>query len=149
AKSKRGEPMKVMPHTFQRRCVVLLVLLSLHTSQTATQSSLAPDKRTRIEDAVSKFMATSSAPGISVAVVLEGRRVWSAGFGMADLENNVPVTSQALFRLASVSKSITATAAMHLWEQGKLDLDAPIQKYCPAFPQKEWPISTRQLLAHL
>jgi CubicO group peptidase (beta-lactamase class C family) len=38
---------------------------------------------------------------------------------------------------------------MHLWEQGKLDLDAPIQKYCPAFPQKEWAISTRQLLAHL
>jgi len=133
----------------QQVSVFLVILLSLSASHTAAQNSLAPDKRTPIEDAVSKFMATSGAPGVSLAVVLEGKRVWSAGFGMADLENNVPVTSQTLFRLASVSKPITATAAMHLWEQGKLDLDAPIQKYCPVFPLKEWPISTRQLLAHL
>jgi CubicO group peptidase (beta-lactamase class C family) len=84
-----------------------------------------------------------------VAVVVNGQEAWSEGFGMADLENNVPVTPQTLFRLASISKSITATAAMQLWEQGRLDLEAPIQKYCPAFPEKEWPISTRQLLSHL
>jgi CubicO group peptidase (beta-lactamase class C family) len=68
---------------------------------------------------------------------------------MADLENSVPVTPQTLFRLASISKPITATAAMQLWEQGKLEIEAPIQKYCPAFPQKEFPISTRQLMSHL
>ena len=68
---------------------------------------------------------------------------------MADLENTVPATSKTLYRLASISKSITATAAMKLWEEGKLDLDSPVQKYCPAFPQKPWPITTRQLLGHL
>jgi CubicO group peptidase (beta-lactamase class C family) len=68
---------------------------------------------------------------------------------MADLENFVPATPSTLFRLASVSKPITATAILQLWERGKLDLDAPIQKYCPAFPQKEWPITTRELLNHL
>jgi serine beta-lactamase-like protein LACTB, mitochondrial len=115
----------------------------------AQEAKLASGTRSQIEDQVSKFMATSGAPGVSVAVVLNSEQVWSAGFGMADLENNVPVTPQTLFRLASVSKPITATAAMQLWEQGKLDLDAPVQKYCPAFPQKEFPISTRQLLAHL
>ncbi len=115
----------------------------------AQEGKLAPERRSQIENAVTKFMATSGAPGVSVAVVVNGERAWSAGFGMADLENNVPVTAQTLFRLASVSKPITATAAMHLWEQGKLDLDAPIQKYCPAFPQKEWPITTRQLMGHL
>ena len=68
---------------------------------------------------------------------------------MADLENSVPASPSTLFRLASVSKPITATAILQLWERGKLDLDAPIQKYCPAFPKKEAPITTRQLLGHL
>jgi CubicO group peptidase (beta-lactamase class C family) len=68
---------------------------------------------------------------------------------MADLENLVPATSQTLYRLASISKPITAAAAMLLYEHGKLDLDAPVQKYCPAFPGKEAPITTRQLLGHL
>ena len=68
---------------------------------------------------------------------------------MADLENNVPVTPQTLFRLASVSKPITAVATMELWERHQVDLDAPVQKYCPAFPQKEFSISTRQVLGHL
>jgi serine beta-lactamase-like protein LACTB, mitochondrial len=68
---------------------------------------------------------------------------------MADLENSVPATSRTLYRLGSVSKPLTATAAMHLWERGKIDLDAPVQKYCPAFPRKEWPITTRELLGHL
>jgi len=51
--------------------------------------------------------------------------------------------------LASISKPITATAAMLLSQRGKLDLDAPVQKYCPAFPLKGSPITTRQSLAHL
>lgn len=68
------------------------------------------------------------------------------GFGMADLGNFVPATPQTLYRLASTSKSLTPTTAMQLWERGKLDLDAPVQKYCPAIPQKPWPITSRQLL---
>src|SRR5436190_2138287 len=68
---------------------------------------------------------------------------------MADLEDFAPVTSSTLFRLGSISKPITATAILQLWERGKLDLDAPVQKYCPAFPQREWPITARELLAHL
>jgi serine beta-lactamase-like protein LACTB len=58
-------------------------------------------------------------------------------------------TSQTLYRLGSISKPLTAVAALELWERGQLDLDAPIQKYCPTFPQKEAPISTRELLGHL
>src|SRR5215469_5257822 len=57
---------------------------------------------------------------------------------MADLENNVAVTPQPLFRLVSVSKPITAVAARQLWERHQFDLDAPAQKYCPSFPQKEF-----------
>src|SRR6185437_7222259 len=78
----------------------------------------------------------------------KGESFWSAGFGKADLEQDVPVTAQSRFRIASIGKWMTATAALRLVEQGKLDLDAPIQTYCPQFPAKPWPISSRELLAH-
>lgn len=60
----------------------------------------------------------------------------------------VPATADTVYRIASISKSITATAAMKLVEGGKLDLDAPIQTYCPDFPKKPWPITARELLSH-
>jgi serine beta-lactamase-like protein LACTB len=114
-----------------------------------TADHLATSKRKRIESAVSNFMVRNNSPGVAVAVVENGKYEWAEGFGTADLENSIPVTPHTLFRLASISKPITATAAMLLHERGKLDLDAPVQKYCPAFPVKESPITTRELLAHL
>jgi CubicO group peptidase (beta-lactamase class C family) len=115
----------------------------------AQSKSLPSEKRSQIEKAASSFMAANSVPGISAAVVLDGELIWSEGFGMADLENFVPATPFTLFRLGSISKPITATAILQLSERGKLDLDAEVQKYCPAFPKKEWPITTRELLGHL
>jgi serine beta-lactamase-like protein LACTB, mitochondrial len=128
------------------RLLAYLLAASCAVAQTGT---LSAGKQAKIEGAISKFMANSKAPGISAAVVQDGEFVWAAGFGMADLENSVPSTSQTLYRLGSISKPLTATAAMALWEHGKLDLDSPVQKYCPAFPQKPWPITTRELLGHL
>ena len=113
------------------------------------ESAVSKEKRNQIETAVSNFLSSTHVPGVSVAVVENGQYEWGSGFGLADLENNVPASEHTLFRLASISKSLTATAAMQLWERGQLDLDAPIQKYCPAFPQKPWPITTREVLGHL
>ena len=129
--------------------VRLLAYLLVASCAVAQTGKLSADKQTKIESTISNFMVVSKAPGISAAVVQDGEFVWSAGFGMSDLANTVPATSQTLYRLGSISKSITATAAMELWENGKLDLDSPVQKYCPAFPQKPWPITTRELLGHL
>ncbi len=127
----------------------LILFLAAAAGLSAQQQGLTPEKRAAIEKAASHFMSESGVPGIGVAVVLEGEPAWSAGFGMADLENSSPATSSTLFRLGSISKPLTATAILQLWERGKLDLDAPVQKYCPAFPQKEWPITSRELLGHL
>jgi serine beta-lactamase-like protein LACTB, mitochondrial len=115
----------------------------------AQSGQIAPEKRAQLETAIARFMVANSTPGVSVAVVENGAVEWAAGFGSADLENFVPATSHTLYRLASISKSITATAALLLWQQGKLDLDAPVQKYCSSFPQKDAPISTRELLGQL
>jgi serine beta-lactamase-like protein LACTB, mitochondrial len=127
----------------------LLVFLAAASGVSAQQKSLALEKRAAIEKAVSSFMSANSVPGIGAAVVLDGEPVWSSGFGMADLENSSPATSSTLFRLGSISKPITAVAILQLNERGKLDLDAPVQKYCPAFPKKDSPITTRELLGHL
>ena len=123
------------------------VILCLPSS--AQNKSLPPEKRAQIEKAVSAFMTANSVPGVSVAIVQDGQPRWSAGFGMSDLEDFTPATSSTLYRLGSISKPITAVAILQLHERGNLDLDAPVQKYCPAFPRKDSPITSRQLLAHL
>src|SRR5437867_2889031 len=87
-------------------------------------------------------------PGGQVAVAVNGKLVWSEGFGYADAERKKPVTRETQFRIASVSKPLTATAVALLYEQGKLDLDAPVQRYVPSFPDKGYPITTRQLAGH-
>ena len=132
-----------------RHSRLALLLLLLFAPARLYPQDLSKEKQSQISQAVSTFMAATGTPGLSVAVVLNGHPTWSSGFGLADLENLVPATSVTLFRLASISKPITATAALQLWERGKLDLDAPVQKYCPAFPRKESPITTRELLNHL
>jgi serine beta-lactamase-like protein LACTB, mitochondrial len=133
----------------QRLTIFILLLLFLAVSGSAQSAQIAPGKRAKLETAISHFMAANGSPGVSVAIVENGVAEWSAGFGSADLENFVPASSRTLYRLASISKPITATAALLLWQKGKLDLDAPIQQYCPAFPKKDNPITTRELLGHL
>lgn len=93
-------------------------------------------------------MQEQHAPGATFSIGFNGRIVWSEGFGYADIENQVKAQPETRYRTASIGKPMTATAAMQLWEQGKLDLDAPIQKYCPRFPEKPWPITARDLLSH-
>src|SRR5579864_2091782 len=115
----------------------------------AQDHQLSPEKRTQIESAVAKFMSTTHVPGLSIAVVENADLEWATGFGFADLENNVPASEHTLFRLGSISKTLTAVGALKLWELGRLDLDAPVQKYCPAFPQKSGPITTREVMGHL
>ncbi len=87
-------------------------------------------------------------PGISVCVGTRQEILWAAGFGYADLENGVPVTPVSRFRIGSVSKSVTSLALGKLREEGKLDRDAPLAAYVPAFPEKKYPVTTRQLAGH-
>ena len=88
-------------------------------------------------------------PGLCVAVAVDGALVWSQAFGCADLEKQVAATPATRFRIGSVSKPLTAAGLALLVEQGKLDLDAPVQKYIPDFPQKDGQITTRLLAGHL
>lgn len=92
-------------------------------------------------------------PGLSIALVDDQRVVWAQGFGFADAEGKKPATADTLYRVASISKLFTDVAALQLAEQGRLDIDKPVQTYLPSFaPQSRFtpasPITPRQLMTH-
>lgn len=95
------------------------------------------------------FMNETNAPGIQVVVAKADKVLWKKNMGYADLEAQSPVTDTTLFRLNSVSKTMTGVVLAKMASAGILDLDAPIQLYLPEFPEKKWPITTRQLAGHL
>jgi serine beta-lactamase-like protein LACTB, mitochondrial len=95
------------------------------------------------------LISRQNIPGFSIAVAIGGRIIWSEGFGFADLENRVEVRPSTRFRIGSLSKLLTVSAVAQLYEQGRLDLDAPVQRYVPTFPKKDQDITARQLAGHL
>jgi len=99
--------------------------------------------------AIEAAMREMQIPGLSCTVGIEERLVFQRGFGFADLENEVPATAATVYRLASISKPITAVLAMQLAERQQLDLDRDVHDIVAEWPTKEWPVTTRQLLAHL
>jgi serine beta-lactamase-like protein LACTB, mitochondrial len=129
-----------------RKLPISIVAYLLTVAHSAAQ--LSKEKAHALEKLITPYLSDRSVPGLSVAVVNQGTVIYIQGFGLADLENGVPASPDTVYRIASVSKSITAAGAMQLVEAGKLDLDAPIQNYCSSFPRKNWPITTRELLTH-
>ena len=87
-------------------------------------------------------------PGMSVAVIDNGKLTFSRGYGSAQLEYNAPITTQTKFHVASVSKQFTAMAIMLLEADGKLSLDEEVQKYLPWVPHFDQPVTVRQLVNH-
>lgn len=98
---------------------------------------------------VRTLMVEDNLPGLSVAVGIAGDIVWAEGFGWADLHARRPVTPSTLFRVGSVAQPMTAAAVGLLHERDLLDLDAPVQTYVPTFPEKQWTVTTRQLMGHV
>ena len=84
-----------------------------------------------------------------MAVGVGGEIVWAEGFGWADLENQVRVTPDTRFRIGNASKALTSAAVGLLLEKDKLNLDDEIQTYVPEFPEKQWPVTLRQLMGHV
>lgn len=99
---------------------------------------------------VADYMARRGVPGLSIAVSKDGVPIWSEGFGLADVEQGVPVTPATRFRSGSTAKPMSMAAAGVLHDQGKLDFDTPVQKLLPGFPVKsKTPITFRMLAGML
>lgn len=126
-------------------CAVLFCCAIPLSASVSVQDTMIPHVRALVERA----RAEHNYPGVAVAVWQDGVMIWSEGFGYAHLEDSVPVDpARSLFRIGSVSKTLTAAGLSILVEQGALELDEMVQKYAPAFPQKRWPITIRQVAQH-
>lgn len=101
-----------------------------------------------IDEKIRALLETNPVAGLSIAVSYKDAE-WMKGYGYARLSDSKAATPKTSYRIASVTKTLTAVAIMQLVEEGKVDLDATIQTYLPNYPLKPWPITVRALLTHL
>ena len=125
----------------------LLPLMALAPQGSPPQEA-APTLPAKVDALAQRSMRRQNLVGLSVALFRGGKVVYAKGYGFADREARIPASKETKYRWASISKPLTAIAAMQLVEQGKLDLDKDIRSYVPEFPKKPWPITMRRLLAH-
>jgi CubicO group peptidase (beta-lactamase class C family) len=117
------------------------------------QSEITQESITRFMQAyVPSLMSKYDVAGLTMSLVYQGKTLYTAGFGMADVKNSIPVDlAQTLFRVGSISKLFVWTALMQLYEQGKLDLQADINTYLEEYAlEKKFdePVRILDLMAH-
>ena len=88
-------------------------------------------------------------PGCAVGVARHGTVAYKVGYGMADLERNVPISAETVFESGSVAKQFTAAALLLLARQGKISRDDPMRKYLPELPDYGAPLTVRHVISHV
>jgi D-alanyl-D-alanine carboxypeptidase len=118
------------------------------TALLAGCAALIPVRADQIDDYIATQIQRLHNPGLSLAVVRDGRTIKAQGYGFANLELKAPATKETVYEIGSISKQFTATAIMMLVEDGKIHLDDSITKYFPEAPQAWRGIMIRHLLSH-
>src|SRR5277367_6042547 len=121
-----------------RNCALMAVAL-VAASNTAAQNKgpetglKTPDKKTiaELEKEIPESLLDATVPGMSIALIRDGKTYWAQGFGVKDVKTKQPVTEETTFEAASLSKTVFAYGVLKLVDAGKLDLDAPLTKYLP------------------
>jgi CubicO group peptidase (beta-lactamase class C family) len=115
---------------------------------TLTQAREKDPTSAQVDTVVDAQRKAQKIPGVSLAVCRDGKIVKASGYGLANLEWEIPVTPETIFQTGSVGKQFTATAIMMLMEEGKLGLDDKIAKYIPEAPATWNDVTIRSLLTH-
>ena len=110
-------------------------------------SQISSVERTKVDE-VFKPWNSNSSPGAALGIIKNGKLVYARGYGMADLEHNIPITDTTIFYIGSVSKQFVTMCVLLLEEQGKLSLDDRVQKYLPDFPEYNAPLTIRNFIHH-
>lgn len=126
------------------------ILVLLAASIAIVGAALAQNSTTdaAVTDYVKAEMQRQHIPGLSLLVVKQGKIIRAEGFGLANVELQVPVKPETVFQSGSVGKQFTATAIMMLVEEGKISLDDPLTKYFPDAPTAWKEVTVRNLLSH-
>jgi CubicO group peptidase (beta-lactamase class C family) len=135
-----GATMKLM------RCSVILPAILLASSLAKAQT-LPPDVARQVDKVFEKWDKPES-PGCALGVYKDGQIVYKRGYGIADLNDDVPITPATVFHVASMSKQFTAASIVLLAQQGKLSLDDDVHKYIPELPDFGERITIRHLVYH-
>lgn len=125
----------------QRRWFVALFLVFVGAAAQAFDAG-------QVYGYLQRLQADSGSPGISAAVAVNGEIVFSGGVGVSDLQSGMVQNGRSVHNIGSISKTQAVVAIMQLVEQGKIDLDAPVQTWAPWFPKKQQPITLRMVLTH-
>ncbi len=126
-----------------KRCIPILLALTTALPVFSQQSIFEQ------VDALFAEWDREDSPGCALAIVRDGRILYTKGYGMADLEHGVPISPQSVFYAGSVSKQFVATCMLLLQEEGKLDIDDDVRKYVPELPDYGHTIRLRHLLHHI
>ncbi|HEX6308647.1 MAG TPA: serine hydrolase [Longimicrobiales bacterium] len=132
----------------RRHALTALFLLAAPAAPLASQTPDRAALTARIDSIVNAAIGARGAPGISIAVVRGADTIALEGYGLADVENEVPVTDRSVFRIGSVTKQFTAAAVMKLVDQGRIRLDAPLSEYLPDYPGPGARVTIHHLLNH-
>jgi CubicO group peptidase (beta-lactamase class C family) len=129
--------------------ISILLTLQLSPCQAQETSTIAIPENAELQiDSLFSRWDTITSPGASVAVMHKGEIIFKKGYGSAQLEYDIPITSSTVFHIASVSKQFTAFSILLLQEEGKLSIDENIRKYIPEVPDFGHPITLRHLVTH-
>lgn len=129
------------------RAILVICVLSLTTCNQGGNDNSSSQGEARI-DAIFSEWNRSDSPGVAVAVMKDDAVVYRKGYGMANLEYDIPITSGSVFHIASESKQYTAFCLVLLAQQGKLSLDDDIRKYLPFVPDFKQKITIKNLIHH-
>jgi len=127
-----------------KKIIVLMILLSTSFNLSA---EISKNKIAKIDELFLEWNKPDT-PGIALGVIKNGELVYSKGYGVADLEHDVPITPSSVFYMASVSKQFITMGILLLEEQGKIDLDGEIQTYLPDFPRYDSTLTIRHFIHH-
>ena len=143
---KRKPIMKRIPTALGLPAFVLASILC-HAQTAAPAPPLSPDVAAQVDKVFEKWNRTDS-PGCALGVYQNGQIVFEHGYGMANLNDDVTITPETVFHVASMSKQFTAAAILLLQEQGKLSLDDDVHKYIPELPDFGQRITLREMMHH-
>lgn len=118
-------------------------------SLSTTKTNLEPNSElsTKVNSLFSEW-DKQDCPGCAVAVIKDGQTIYKKGYGIANIEHNIPITTSSVFYVGSVAKQFTAMSIALLAQQGKISLDDDVRKYVPELPDYGTPITVRQLVHH-
>ena len=138
-----SRPLRVDPFGVPGLLVLVLAFLSFASAQSDRPSGNTSAEKV---DALFAQWSKPDSPGCALAVIKDGQVIYKRGYGMANLDYSIPISSVSVFNIASVSKQFTAMSIVLLAKQGKLSLDDDIRKYVPELPQYQSPITIRHLI---